>query len=81
MYYGSKLIGIAALTAAFDISGSFARATKAVIIGTGKSGGEYFRGASDRSGNTASGTAYFGYNGVEKSVMLSISCSPDGRLS
>ncbi len=80
VYYGSTLIGTATLYATFDISGSSAKATAANISGTGKNGGTYSKGATSHSGNTASGTAYFKYNGVQKTLRLSLSCTADGTL-
>lgn len=80
VYYNSTLIGIATLYASFDISSSTAKATTFDITGTGYNGGIYTNGTSNCSRNTVSGTAYFNYNGFEKLVHLSISCSPDGTL-
>lgn len=81
IYYGSTLIGIATLYACFDISGSSAKATAASIAGEGRNGCTYLRGTTSGSGNKASGTAYFRYEGVEKYTTISISCSPSGELS
>lgn len=81
VYYNSTLIGTATLSASFDISGSTARAEDAYITGTGKNGGTYSRGTTRLSGNTAYGTAYFRYNGDERSMTISLSCSPGGALS
>lgn len=81
VYYGSTQIGIATLYGTFDISGSAARAEKANISGTGSNGGTYSNGTTRCSGNTVSGTAYFTYNGVQKSIRLSLTCTPDGSLS
>lgn len=81
IYQGSTLIGVATLYASFDISGSTAKATFAQIDGTGHNGGRYTGGTSSYSRNTAYGTANFNFNGVRKSLSLSISCSPDGTLS
>lgn len=80
LYYGSTLIGTATLYATFDISGSSAKATAASISGTGYNGGTYSRGTASGSGNTASGTAYFKYNGNQLSLIFSLSCTPDGTL-
>ena len=79
-YGSSTLIGIATLYASFDISSSTAKATTSDITGTGYNGGIYTNGTSNCSRNTVSGTAYFSYNGFEKTAQLSISCSPDGTL-
>lgn len=76
-YHGSDLVGTATLYASFEISGTSVSATSASISGTGA----YTRGTTRCSGNTAYGTAYFLCNGVEYSVPLSLSCSPDGVLS
>lgn len=80
LYYGPTLVGTATLYAAFDISGSSARAEEASITGTGKNGGSYSNGTTKHSGNTASGRAYFTYNGVQKYISLSLSCTSDGSL-
>ena len=80
VYYGSTLIGTASLYATFDISGSVARVEKANISGTGKNGATYSGGRASGSGNTASGTANFKYNGVQKTLRLSLSCTSDGSL-
>lgn len=81
VYHKSSLVGTATLYATFDISGSTARATKSSIEGNGCNGGTYLRGTSDCSGATASGTAYFDFNGIRKDLSLSISCSSNGTLS
>lgn len=81
VYYGSTLIGTATLWASFDISGSSAKATDAFITGTGNNGGSYVQGTSSYSGNKAYGTAFFRYNGVEKSLRLTLTCSSNGTLS
>ena len=80
-YQGSTLIGTATLVAVFDISGSTAKATMASVSGTGSNGGAYSRGTTSCSGNTAYGTAYFTYSGVERNLTITLSCSPDGTLS
>ena len=74
------MIGVTTLYASFDISSSTAKATTSDITGTGYNGGIYTNGTSNCSRNTVSGTAYFSYNGFEKTGRLSISCSPDGTL-
>lgn len=81
VYYGSTPVGIATLTAKFDISGATAKATQANITGTGMNGWTYTSGYTSRSGNTATGTATFSGNGTSKSITLTISCSPAGDLS
>lgn len=81
VYIGSTKIGTATLFASFDISGSTARATSARISGTGYNGASYRPGATTVSGNKASGTACFTYNGMPKEITLSLTCSPDGRIS
>ncbi len=81
IYYKSTLIGIATLVATFDISGSTAKATAARITGEGRNGCTYVKGTASGSGNTATGTATFKFEGVEKRLTLSISCSPSGELS
>lgn len=80
VYYGSTLIGTTTLWASFDISGSTAKAMSAIVEGEGYNGGAYIRGVGRVSGNTSYGTAYFNFSGVNKSVSLTISCSPDGSL-
>ena len=80
VYYGSTLIGTATLYANFDISGSTAKPVYASITGSGYNGGTYLRGTSSSSGNTAFGTAYFKYNGVQKTLNISLSCTSDGTL-
>lgn len=81
IYYSSTLIGIATLAASFDISGSTAVATRAAIDGEGRNGCTYVKGTTSLSGNKATGTATFKYEGIEKRLTLSISCSPSGVLS
>ena len=80
LYYGSTLIGTATLYADFDISGSTAKSVYISVTGSGYNGGTYLRGEPTRSGSTASGTAYFKYNGVQKTLRLSLSCTADGTL-
>ena len=80
IYQDSTLIGVTTLYASFDISSSTAKATTSDITGTGYNGGIYTNGTSNCSRNTVSGTAYFSYNGFEKTGRLSISCFPDGTL-
>lgn len=80
LYYGSTWIGTATLYASFDISGSSARATESNMEGTGRNGGTYSNGTTSCSGNTAYGTAYFNYNGIQKTLRLSLSCTADGTL-
>ena len=80
VYYGSTLIGTATLYATFDISGSAAKVEESNISGTGKNGGAYSGGNASGSGSTAFGTAYFKYNGVQKTLRLSLSCTADGTL-
>lgn len=75
------LIGSATLKAAFDISGSSAKATAAYIIGSGSNNWSYDHGTTRLSGNTAYGTAYFTFGSTQKTLPLSISCSPSGTLS
>lgn len=81
IYYGSTLIGTATLWGTFDISASTAQATDSSITGSGYNGGSYAGGTSYCSRNTVRGTAYFNFDGLRKSLSLSISCSPDGTLS
>lgn len=81
VFHGSSLVGTATLTAIFDISGSDARAIRATVEGTGYKGGTYVRGVGNCSGNTAFGTAYFKFDGIDKRLSLSIACSSDGTLS
>lgn len=81
IYYQSTLIGLATLYASFDISGSSAKATAATIAGEGRNGCTYVKGTTSLSGNKATGTATFKYEGIEKRLTLSISCSPSGVLS
>ena len=80
LYQGSTLIGTATLYADFDISGSTAKPVYISVTGSGYNGGTYLRGEPTRSGSTASGTAYFKYNGVQKTLRLSLSCTADGTL-
>lgn len=80
LYQGSTLIGTATLYADFDISGSTAKSVYISVTGSGYNGGTYLRGEPTRSGSTASGTAYFKYNGVQKTLRLSLSCTADGTL-
>lgn len=80
VYYGSTLIGTATLYATFNISGSSVRVAEANISGSGRNGATYSGGKANGSGNTAFGTAGFEYNGVKKTIQLSLSCSPDGKL-
>ena len=81
LFQRSSLVGTATLTAIFDISGSDARAIRATVEGTGYKGGTYVRGVGSCSGNTAFGTAYFKFDGIDKRLSLSIACSSDGTLS
>lgn len=80
VYYGSTLIGTATLYGTFDISGSAARAEEGSISGIGSNGGTYSKGTTNCSGNTVSGTAYFKYNGAQKTLRISLSCTSDGTL-
>ena len=80
LYYGSTLIGTATLYADFDISGSTAKPVYISVTGSGYNGGAYLRGEPTHSGNTASGTAYFKYNGIPKTLRLYLSCTADGTL-
>lgn len=81
LYQGSTQIGTATLTATFDITSSTVRATDATISGTGSNGWSYTRGTTRLIGNKATGTAYFKSGSTEKSVTVSLTCSPDGTLS
>lgn len=81
VYYGTTFIGTATLWGTFDISGSTATAIDSSITGSGHNGGSYTGGTSYCSRNTVYGTANFNFNGIRKSLSLSISCSPDGTLS
>lgn len=81
LYYASTLIGTATLYASFDISGSSAKAVSAGITGEGMNGCTYVKGTASGSGNKATGTATFKYEGIEKKLTISISCSPSGVLS
>ncbi len=81
VYNGSTVIGTATLMATFDISGATARATLAAINGTGKNGWSYDHGTASRSGNKASGTAYFKSGSTTKSLTLTMTCSSDGTIS
>ena len=80
LYQGSTLIGTATLYADFDISGSTAKPVYISVTGSGYNGGAYLRGEPTHSGNTASCTAYFKYNGVQKTLRLSLACTDDGTL-
>lgn len=81
VYQGSTLVGTATLSAAFDTSGSTAKAITASITGTGSNGWSYDHGTTSLSGNRASGTAYFKNGGIQKSLTLTLTCSPNGTLS
>lgn len=81
VYQGSTQIGTATLTAAFDISGSTAKAITASIQGTGYNGWGYKSGTTTLSGNKATGTAVFEMGSSTKSLVLTLTCSSDGRLS
>lgn len=81
VYQGSVLVGTATLGATFDISGTTAKAKSANITGTGSNGWSYDHGNTSLSGNRASGTAYFKNGGTQKSITLTLTCSPSGVLS
>lgn len=81
LYQGSTMIGKATLLGYFDISGSSAKATRAIISGTGYNGWEYKSGTTSLSGNKATGTAVFEMGSSTKSLVLTLTCSPDGTLS
>lgn len=79
-YYLDTQIGSVTLYAAFDISGSSAVATAAVLQGTGMNGWTFIDGGTKCSGNKASGTAIFESGNTQKRCTLSISCMPDGTF-
>lgn len=81
VYHGSTFVGTATLHGTFDISGATAKATDSAISGTGYNGGRYISGTSYCSGNKVYGNATFTFNGIQKTLSLSISCSPDGTIS
>lgn len=81
VYSGSVLIGIATLSASFDISGSSAIAVGADILTNELNGGECTQERAYCSRNTAYGTATFKYNGGEQKIKLQISCSSNGSLT
>lgn len=81
LYQGTTLIGTSTFLAAFDISGSTARATDANISGVGLNGWEYVGGTTKLSGNKATGTATYRMNSSTKSHTITITCSPSGVLS
>lgn len=81
VYQGSVQIGTATLGAEFDISGSTAKAIDAEITGSGQNGWGYKSGTTKLSGNKASGTAVFEMGSSTKSLVLTLTCSPNGTLS
>ncbi len=81
IYQGGTKIGEAMLVAEFDISGTTARVTSAKISGSGMNGWDYNRGTTGRSGNTATGTAYFTDGNIIRSLTLTLTCSPSGVIS
>lgn len=81
VYQGSTVIGTATLYASFDISGSTAKAIDAEIDGSGQNGWEYVGGTTKLSGNKATGTATFQMGSSTKNLVLTLTCSSDGRLS
>lgn len=81
LYQGSTVIGTTTLLAYFDISGSSAKATRAVISGIGKNGWTYDHGTTSLSGNKATGTATYRSGSTTKSHTLTITCSSNGTLS
>lgn len=81
LYQGSTPIGKATLEATFDISGSTARAIGADISGSGQNGWGYKSGTTKLSGNKATGTAVFEMGSSTKSLIITLTCSPDGTLS
>lgn len=81
LYQGSTLVGTSTFAAAFDISGSTARAIDANIDGVGSNGWEYSNGTTKLSGNKATGTATYRMNNSTKSHTITITCSPNGTLS
>lgn len=81
VYQGSVLVGTATLGATFDISGSTAKAIDAKITGSGQNGWSYKSGTTSLSGNKATGTAVFEMGSSTKSLVLTLTCSSDGRLS
>ncbi|MCI9264509.1 MAG: hypothetical protein HFF06_08010 [Oscillospiraceae bacterium] len=81
LYQGSTMIGKATLLGYFDISGSSAKATRAVISGTGYNGWGYKNGTTSLSGNKATGTAVFEMGSSTRSLVLTLTCSPNGTLS
>lgn len=80
LYYETTQLGSATLTAIFDISGSTAVATAALLQGTGMNGWTYTNGGTYCGGNRASGTAIFQSDTTFKQLPLAISCTPDGTL-
>lgn len=81
IYQGGTQIGTATFYADFDISGATAKATRAVISGSGMNGWSYSRGTTSRSGNKATGTAYFTDGNIIRILTLTLTCSPDGAIS
>lgn len=81
LYHNGTKIGTATLSAEFDISGSTAKATRSVIGGSGMNGWSYDRGTTSRSGNKATGTAYFSDGSITKAFSLTLTCSPSGVIS
>lgn len=81
VYQGSTVIGTATLKAAFDISGTSAKAITASIEGSGTNGWGYKSGTTSLSGNKATGTAVFEMGSSTKSLVLTLTCSPNGTLS
>ncbi len=81
VYQGGTKIGEATFVAEFDISGATARVTSAKISGNGMNGWDYSRSTTGRSGNTATGTAYFTDGNIIRSLTLTLTCSPSGVIS
>ena len=80
LYYNSTLIGSATISASFDISGSTVRATKATIDGEGYNGALFLDGKTTCDDEIVNGWASFKYNGVQKILRLSLSCTAGGTF-
>lgn len=81
VFQGGTKIGEAILVAEFDISGATAKTTSARISGSGMNGWNYSHGTASRSGNKATGTAYFTDGSIIRSLTLTLTCSPTGVIS
>lgn len=81
VYHNGTAIGTAAFAATFDISGATAKVVSTSINGRGTNGWSYSHGTTGRSGNKATGTAYFTDGSIIRSLTLTLTCSPTGVIS